>query len=205
MSNEEAFSPNLEILEALAELWQLRPADSNNLERHPAFFRLIEACSHNDADSKKFGSNYALQSALRSLGVPHQLNKDVAHLSLSFNEAARTLSDALAATKTIRLHLAPLDLADELPDLSFGSSRVSRFSEDELRELFDEAKVRRHFPHQVIDVARFAEFHWLVVEDTLPLARGIQKRALPFLSYDMSKDFGEIERNRAIDTAAYAA
>ncbi len=196
MSNEEAFIPSSEISEAMAELWQLRQGDSNNLERHPAFLRLVEACGDSGADSKKFGFNYALQSALSSLGAPPQLHKDVAHLSMSSNVAARTLSDALAATETIRLHCAPLDYADNLPDLSFGSAKVRRFSEDELRELFDEEKVRRHYPHQSIDVARFAEFQWLVVAETVPLARGIQKRALPFLSYDFSRDFGEIEPHK---------
>tara|TARA_R110002049_G_C9165958_1_gene561440 strand:- start:573 stop:1919 length:1347 start_codon:yes stop_codon:yes gene_type:complete len=196
MSAEEVFIPSLEILEAITELWQLRQVVSNNLERHPAFLRLVEACSDSGAESNKFGFNYALQSALSSLGAPPQLHKDVAHLSSSSNQAAKTLSDALAAAETIRLHLAPLDCADELPDLSFGSAKVRRFSEDELRELFDEEKVRRHSPHQTIDVARFAEFHWLVVEETVPLARGIQKRALPFLSYDMSRDFGEIEPHK---------
>jgi hypothetical protein len=166
------------------------------LERHPACLRLVEACSHSGADSKEIGFNFALHSALSSLGAPPKLHKDVVHLSLSSKVAGRTLCDAIAATETIRLHLAPLDCADELPNLSFGSAKVSRFSEDELRELFDEEKVRRHSPHQAIDVARFSEFHWLVVEETVPLARGIQKRALPFLSYDMSRDFGEIEPHK---------
>jgi hypothetical protein len=75
MSNEEVLLPSLEILEAIAEFWQLRHVDSNNLERHPALLRLVEACSHSGADSKKFGFNYALQSALSSLGAPPQLTR----------------------------------------------------------------------------------------------------------------------------------
>lgn len=196
MKKEKSLSPEQEILNAIAELWQLRVPGPEKIERHPAFLRLLDACSQGGSDSKKFGFNFALQSALRSLGMPCQLHEDVAHLSLPYDEAAKALIDALSVKETKRVHLAPLDLADELPVLSFGSSKVCRLLPDELREIFDEPLIRRLYPNRTIDVARFSEFHWLIVEETLVVDPSLSKRALPFLSFDLSQDLGRIEPHK---------
>jgi hypothetical protein len=52
-----------------------------------------------------------------------------AYLALPVTEAATGLDAALRATQAHRLHLAPLDLAQDLPPLEFGSGKVCRFAE----------------------------------------------------------------------------
>lgn len=46
--------------------------------------------------------------------------------------AANAIDEAYKRKTTLRRHLCPLDLADELPSLSFGNARVAEFSADDL-------------------------------------------------------------------------
>ncbi|WP_210134465.1 hypothetical protein [Pseudotabrizicola sediminis] len=194
--NEISLSPSLEILAAMTDLWRLRALGPNDINQHPAFLRLLEECSHGRSDSTTFGFKFALSSALRSLGLPYSLHKNAAHLALPVNEAAQALVDALSATEIRLVHLAPLDLADELPELSFGAAKLCRLSPNELRELFDEPRIKRLYPRQVFDAERFSEFHWLIVEETVALDPKVGARALPFLSFDFSQDLGRIEPHK---------
>jgi hypothetical protein len=66
-------------------------------------------------------------------------------------EAATGLDAALRAPQARRLHLAPLDLAQDLPPLEFGSAKVCRFTADELRELVDERRLKRAHQRQDFD------------------------------------------------------
>jgi hypothetical protein len=124
---------------------------------------------------------------------------------LPVTEAATGLDAALRATQAHRLHLAPLDLAQDLPPLEFGSGKVCRFTADELRELVDERRLKRAHQRQDFDADRFAEFHWLVVEEAVTLDREPEARAVPVLFMNLNKDLGEIEPHKGRFPLAFEA
>jgi hypothetical protein len=128
-----------------------------------------------------------------------------AYLALPVTEAATGLDAALRATQAHRLHLAPLDLAQDLPPLEFGSGKVCRFTADELRELVDERRLKRAHQRQDFDADRFAEFHWLVVEEAVTLDREPEARAVPVLFMNLNKDLGEIEPHKGRFPLAFEA
>lgn len=68
---------------------------------------------------------FGLSSALRSLGLPCQLPARRTDLTLDIVTAAEMLERAFTRKTTVRRHLCPLDLADDLPLLTFGGSRVA--------------------------------------------------------------------------------
>lgn len=185
-----------EILGAMADLWLLRAPGPDDIQKHVAFFRLCEACGEGRPDKDTMGFRFALSSALRSLGLPCGLQGTNAQSVLSFEDAASRLEEALGATTTKRIHLAPLDLAEELPEMAFGPARVRRFAPEELSVLFDEPRLNRFLPNLTLDADRFSEFYWLVVEEDITLDPSPGKRALPFLSVNMSEDFGRIEPHK---------
>jgi hypothetical protein len=194
--NKMSLSLNPEILAAMTDLWRLRAPGPDYINQHPAFLRLLKECSHGRSDSTTFGFKFALSSALRSLGLPCSLHKNAVHLALPVNEAAQALVDALSRTEIKLVHLAPLDLADELPELSFGAAKLCRLPPNKLREIFDEPRMKRLYPRQALDAERFSEFHWLVVEETVALDLKVGARALPFFSFDLSQDLGQIEPHK---------
>lgn len=87
-------------------------------------------------------------------------------------------------------------MADDLPALRFGDTTLRRFSAEEIRGLVDEPRLRRVFPAMGFDAEAFAQFHWLLVEETLPLDRPPEARAVPILFTDMRQDFGRIEPHK---------
>jgi hypothetical protein len=125
--------PSPAMLKTLADLWRLRPPGPDNILAHPAFVCLREICRDGYPNAGKTGPNFALSTALRALGLPCELRGDAAHLASLVAEAAKGLDAALRATQARRLHLAPLDLAHDLPPLAFGTAKVCRFTPDELR------------------------------------------------------------------------
>ena len=185
--------PSQAMLKIMADLWRLRPPGPDNILAHPAFERLREICRDGYPNAGKTGPNFALSTALRALGLPCELRSDAAHLASPVAEAAKGLDDALRATQARRLHLAPLDLAQDLPPLAFGPAKVCRFTPDELRALVDERRLKRAHQRQDFDADRLSEFHWLVVEETVPLEQEPEARAVPFLFMNLSDDLGRIE------------
>jgi hypothetical protein len=185
-----------EILGAMADLWQLRAPGPDDIQKHVAFSRLCDACGKGRSDKGTIGFRFALSSALRSLGLPCGLQGTNARSAMSFEDAASRLEDALGATTTKRIHLAPLDLAEELPEMAFGPARVCRFAPEVLSVLFDEPRLNRFLPNLTLDADRFSEFHWLVVEEVITLDPSPGKRALPVLSVNMGEDFGRIEPHK---------
>ena len=125
--------PRMAMLMAMTDLWRIRPPGPDNILAHPAFMRLREICRDDYPNAGKKGPNFALSTALRALGLPCHLQKDTAHLAMPVEEAAKGLDAALRATRARRIHLAPLDLAADLPPHAFGPARVCRLSADELR------------------------------------------------------------------------
>lgn len=64
-----------------------------------------------------------------------------------------------------RHHICPLDLADDLPSMSFGTARISQFTADELEQLFDYPRLARHFPSLPLESKRLAQLHGFEVLD----------------------------------------
>lgn len=193
---EAATGPSAAMLTALTDLWRLRPPGPDNVLAHPAFERLREACRDGYPNAGNKGPAFALSTALRALGLPCHLQKDMAHLALPVEEAAKGLDAALHATQARRIHLAPLDLAADLPPLVFGSAAVRRLTAVELRALVDERRLKRHYQRQDFDAERFSEFHWLIVEETVALEQEPEARAVPVLFMDLSQDLGRIEPHK---------
>ena len=179
-----------QLRESLAAVWQIPRPGPDNLFAAPAFVSLSELCSLLYGGGK---SVIGLSNALRSLGLPCGLPATQANLAFDLSTAADALQQALTRKKSTRRYLCPLDLADELPMLTFGGSQVARFSAAELEELFDAPKLSRNFPTMPLDVERLSQFHWLVVEEEIELDPRPEARAVPFMFTDMSQDFGEIE------------
>ena len=186
--------PPDEVTKAVAELWRLPPPGPDNLFSSPEFVRLKEALRSLHPDIGK--PVFALGTALRSLGLPCGLPQDRQHLSLPPDEAARRLDLAVRAKRARRWHLAPLDFADDLPDLQFGPAALRRFSADELRALVDAPRLARVFPAASLKAERLSEFQWLLVEEDVPLERPPEARAMPVLFTDMRQDFGRIEPHK---------
>jgi hypothetical protein len=181
------------MISAMSDLWRVPPPGPDDILTHPAFERLRESCRDGYPSAGKKGPAFALATALRALGLPCDLQKETAYLSLPADQAARRLDAAMRATRAKRVHLVPLDLAADLPSIAFGSATLGRLTADELRTLVDEARLKRLLPRQTFDAERFSEFHWLVVEETVPLDQEPEARAVPVLFMDLSQDLGRIE------------
>ncbi|MGV0821167.1 hypothetical protein [Martelella sp. AMO21009] len=117
-------------------------------------------------------------------------------MSLPVEEAAKGLDAAMRTTSAKRIHLVPLDLADDLPSLVFGPAKLGRLTADELRMHVDEARLKRLYPQQGFDAERFSEFHWLIVEEVVALEHEPEARAVPMLFMDLSQDLGQIEPHK---------
>lgn len=193
---EVATGPNSVMISAISDLWRLRSPGPDNILVHPAFEQLREACCEGYPNAGKKGPAFALSNALRALGLPCSLRKEAAHLSLPVEDAAKCLDAAMRATSAKRIHLVPLDLADDLPSIAFGPAKLGRLTADELRLLVDEITLKRLYPWQDFDAARFSEFHWLVVEETVALNQEPEARAIPVLFMDLSGDLGQIEPHK---------
>ncbi|MBX9828017.1 MAG: hypothetical protein K2Y27_23860 [Xanthobacteraceae bacterium] len=194
--SEAATDPSSAMISAMSELWRLRPPGPDNILAHPAFVRLREVCRDGYPNAGKKGPGFALATALRALGLPCNLQKDATHLALPVEEVAVGLDAALRATHAKRVHLAPLNLAADLPPLAFGSAKLCRLTAEELRALVDERRLKRFFQRQDFDAERFSEFYWLVVEETVPLDQEPEARAVPVLYMDLSQDLGRIEPHK---------
>lgn len=181
---------------AMLDLWRLSPPGPDNILAHPAFVQLREYCRDSYPNAGKNGPNFALSIALQTLGLPCHLQMDTGYLALSVQEAATALDAALRASQAKRIHIAPLDLAADLPPLAFGGARVCRLSVDALRSLIDAPRLRRLYPRQDFDAERFSEFHWLIVEEVVLLDKEPEERAVPGLFKDFSQDFGRIEPHK---------
>ncbi|WP_320188720.1 hypothetical protein RMS29_025375 (plasmid) [Agrobacterium rosae] len=201
--SEALLGPSAEMLDAIAALWQLRPPGPDNILKHPAFVRLRDACRDGYPGAGNTGPTFALSTALRSLGLPCHLKAAAAKLALPVQEAAAGLDAALRANGSTRVHLAPLDLAADLPPLAFGAARVCRLTANELRSIVDEPRLKRLYPQYLYDADRFAQFQWLVVEEVIAFNHEPEARAVPMFSIDFSQDLGRIEPHKGRFPAAF--
>jgi hypothetical protein len=70
---------------------------------------------------------------------------------------------------------------------------VGEFSEPELAEFLDVARLVRFYPTYEPPVRQLTQFRWLVVEEYVAVDPRPEARALPILFVDLSQDFGEID------------
>ena len=161
----------------------------DNLLQHSAFVALAELCRDRYGGAKL---SFALYNALHAPGLPCHL-RGHAEWSLHFEEATTRLDAASSRTTAIRRHLCPLDLADSLPTLSFGTCRFDRFEAAEPAPLFDADRLRRLYPTIPLDLPRLAQFHWLIVDETVVLDPRPEARASPFFFTHFSRDLGEFD------------
>jgi hypothetical protein len=183
-------TPDQPLIDALTTLWRIPRPGPDNLLSAPAFVALSELCDQRYGRGK---ATFALSSALRSLGMPCGLPRDQSGLALDVPTAAAALDAAYTRVMTVRRHICPLDLADDLPQMTFGGARVGRFSAEELERFFDAPRLARNFPSQPLESNRLSNFHWLVVEEAVEVDPRPEARGTPFLFVDMRRDYGEIE------------
>lgn len=183
-----AASPAL--IGAVEALWRVPRPGPNNLLAAPAFTAVSEVCQADYGGDKPI---FALSTAVRSLGVPFWLPACHADLAVDPLNAANAIDEAFRRKTITRRYLCPLDLADDLPTLAFGTARLAQFDADELVQMFDAPRLARNFPAQPIDAKRLAQFQWLVIEETLAVTGGAEARAAPFMYTAMNRDFGEID------------
>ena len=182
-----ASSPMVAAVEAV---WRIPRPGPDNLLASPTFTALSELCHAEYGGGKPV---FALSTALRSLGLPCHLPANKAELSLDPESAANAIHEAYRRKTTLRRHLCPLDLADEMPMLSFGNACVADFSADDLIGLFKAPRLARNFHNQPFEAKRLAQFRWLVVEEEIALDPRPEARAFPFMYMTFDRDFGEID------------
>jgi hypothetical protein len=134
----------------------------------------------------KDGLNFALSAALDRLAIGHRPGTPAADVQA----AAARLDAAFRATHIDRIHLCPLDMADELPNLRFGPNSITTLSLAELQSL--QAPIG---PSAMLVDPRFAEFPWLIVRERVAVEHEPGHRAFPFL-FDMTEDFARIEPHK---------
>ncbi|WP_234265206.1 hypothetical protein [Hydrogenophaga sp. NFH-34] len=117
---------------------------------------------------------FALYHALRSLGMPC-LTKE-AHGETSPEHAAHELHRAFHANTTTWTHLCPLDRASKLPPLKFGTTEMKRFSSEELGQLFNWERLKRHHAQALPSLHELSQFQWLVVRKTVALKQDLYSR-----------------------------
>ena len=181
---------SIALIAAVEDLWRIPRPGPKNLLSAPSFVTLSQLCAAEHGIDKPV---FALSTALRSLGLPCNLPTGKAHLALDPVAAANALDEACRRKTSVRRHMCPLDLADDLPVMTFGRSRVTQFSAEELAVLFDAPRIERTMPNEPLDARRLAQFQWLVVEEEIALDPQPEKRASPWMYMAMNRDFGEID------------
>ena len=141
--------------------------------------------------SDGFGQ-HALENALRAIGAPWMSVANVRPLAPSPEEAAQRLAAALVATRGRRIHLCPLDGADDLPNWTFGNNRIAKVSASELDTIISPARLLRHHEHWVFDSRALAQIQWLVVTEDVPLDPDPAVRAVPLLGTNLGHVDGRI-------------
>lgn len=200
-----------DLLRKLERLARDSASDINHLQKTPEFLRFVELCQ---SKYPQIGSGssvrFSLASALQRLGLACLVGGKGSELAAGAPEIADGLDKAIKSSAFDRLHLCPLDLATDLPSLSFGSNRIHRFSASELEDLFDILHLRRSNRKWSVDVERLSQFSWLVVSERVQHDDvGPDGRTLPGLFINLDQDFGRIEPHKsglpqAVEAALFA-
>lgn len=179
-----------ELARAVERVWNIPFSTRTSISNMPEFLELKKVCS---GLYGKGDSAYALDNALRSLGMPCALRAGREHLAIAPTAAAEALHDAFVRTTVKRRYLCPLDLADHLPSFAFGPNKVGEFTSAELAALLDADRLHRHYPTYELPLKDYAQFRWLVVEEEVAVTASPNHRTIPFLAVSFSTDFGEID------------
>jgi hypothetical protein len=179
-----------DLLEAVERVWRIPPPGPSNLLGDPQFVKLADSLTQTWGGEKVA---FALANALRNLGLPCAMESSAPSASGDFGAIAAALERAFSASTTTRRHLCPLDLADDLPALSFGRTRIDRFSQSDLQALFNNHRLERVYPGRSIDFTRLAQLQWLVVEETVEIDPNPEVRAIPILFELMDRDLGAFD------------
>ncbi|HEY1926619.1 MAG TPA: hypothetical protein VGG92_04070 [Caulobacteraceae bacterium] len=182
-----ALDPELEA--AVTEVSRIAAREPPNLMSHPAFLALSGLCA-----SRYGGANvaFALSNALRTIGLTGATDAAGAGPPPPC-EAAEQLDAGFSRSTVRRVHLCPLNLADQLPEFAFGPARVGRYSAEALGHLLAVDRLRRHFPRLDLDLGRLSDLQWLVVEERVEVDPRPEARAMPIFFTDMGRDFGAFE------------
>ncbi len=182
--------PPTDLVEALQRISRLGPNPSN-LFRQPPFVALRETCDRLYPEPDKHGElDFALSHALDRLGVGgrHEALDEAAACAA----AAVRLDEAFTAKTARRVHLVPLDLADDFPAVRFGPNEVRAFTAAELSDLLAPLGPQG----QRFDAKRFSEFRWLVVDEEIELSETPRQRGSPWWNMRLDRDFAAIEPHK---------
>ncbi|WP_341524036.1 hypothetical protein AABC73_13685 [Pseudomonas sp. G.S.17] len=200
---------NRDVLGAINKLWELGQVGSAGLWKEHAFVELRNACAAEYQQGKvTFGLTFALDHALKSLGLPC-LSASLSQVKpLDPTQVANRLEAAFSQKTIRRRYLCPLDLAEQIPPMKFGNARVSMFTAVELSVLFDRPRLARYYPTLDPEFDGFSQFNWLVVEEEVVTDKGAGDRAVPAFSMMMNRDLGEIDPHKsrfplAVETALF--
>jgi hypothetical protein len=179
-----------DLVEAVERVWRIPLPGPANLLADPRFLKLAGALTQRCGGEK---AAFSLSNALRNLGLPCAMRSGAPSTVDGFGAIAAALERTFSATTTTRRHLCPLDLADDLPALSFGRARIDRFSAGDLQALFDRHRLERVYSGRPVDFNRLAQLQWLVVEETLEIDPRPEARAIPILFELMGRDLGAFD------------
>ena len=135
---------------------------------------------------------HALENALRAIGAPWMSVANIRPLAPTPDEAAQRIATALVGIRGRRIHLCPLDGADDLPNWTFGNNRIAKMSASELDTIISPARLLRHHEHWVFDSRAFAQMQWLVVKEEVQLDPDPAVRAVPLLGANIGDVDGRI-------------
>ncbi len=154
----------------------------------PDFAKLVETCARQyPQPGPRSGFDFAVKTACGNLGIGV---KPMSASDLVFS--ATQLDAAFRQREAKRVHLCPLDYADELPKAKFGPNSLRSYSADDLADLLDPHRVARRRKGWQNNIERLSRFSWLVVDETIEVPSDVAARALPELSFTVGRDFGAI-------------
>ena len=197
MSSSGRSSSHSKFKDAVEALWRLPEEAFSTATTTPTYASFIASATPLCGAVRDFGGSISLSSALAGLGIPCGLPGNARHLAMSAQEAGTQLLAAFEATSFRRTHLIPLDLSDTLPKVTFGNSHVGRMSIEELRHHVGYDRLARIHGGGSFDLAGFQQFHWLIVEEQVPVKRGQDGRELYRFHFDASEDHGRIEPHQS--------
>lgn len=197
------------ILEIISNLNQRQLHDAS---KQPPFSDIVQLCAEffpalvgtirsgtPDLESARF----SLVNFFDAVGIPR-----------GWEEADRFI-DALVASFSQRhgevIHLCPLDLADDLPNIQFGLCEIRTFNSKELSDLMQYERLKRRFPALQTDIAQLSYFNWLLVREPVTFAPTLSHRGGfgSLWDFDLNQDFGAIKPfsttwPKVVDDAVYA-
>jgi hypothetical protein len=179
-----------DLVDAVEQVWRIPPPGPANLLTDPRFLTLADILAARCGGEKVA---FSLFNALRNLGLPCAMRSSVQPSVDGSGAIAAALEGTISASTTTRRHLCPLDLADDLPALTFGRARIDRFSSLELQALFDHQRLERVYPSRPVDFSRLAQLQWLVVEETVEIDPRPEARAIPILFELLGRDLGAFD------------